>query len=112
MIHQSRTSMVVQIVSLSKYQHNRLMKTCSTRSKLCDQYLCDNHETHNEPNPLSVVTFWLAFFPQSESDRSQSEDVDVWKEDEEDDDIFSDTGLMDVVSALCLNLSFAFQYSC
>ena len=88
------------------------MKTCSTWPKRCDQYLCDNHETNNKPNPLSVVTFWLAFFPQSESDRSQNEDVDVWKEDEEDDDIFSDTGLMDVVSALCLNLSFAFQHSC
>ena len=86
------------------------MKTCSARSKCCDQYLCDNQEANDKQNPLSVVTFWLAFFPQSESDRSQNEDVDVWKEDEEDDDIFSDTGLMDVVSALCL--SFAFQYSC
>ena len=88
------------------------MKTCSTWSKRFDQYLCDNHNTNDKRDPSSVVTFWLAFFPQSESDRSQNEDIDVWKEDEEDDDIFSDTGLMDVVSALCLNLSFAFQYSC
>ncbi|CAH3157868.1 unnamed protein product [Porites evermanni] len=33
---------------------------------------------------------------QSESDRSQNEDVDVWKEDEEDDDIFSDTGTKNI----------------
>ena len=86
------------------------MKTCSTWSKRFDQYL--SHKTNDNRDPLSVVTFWLTFSPQSESDRSQNEDIDVWKEDEEDDDIFSDTGLMDVVSALCLNLSFALQYSC
>ena len=80
-------------------------------SKHCDQHLCDNHETNDNRN-FKCCHFLAYFYPQSESDKSQNEDVDVWKEDEEDDDIFSDTGLMDVVSPLCLNLSFAFQCSC
>ena len=91
------------------------MKTCSTWSKRFDQYLINIYvtiiiQTINET--LKFCHFLACFLPQSESDRSQNEDVDVWKEDEEDDDIFSDTGLMDVVSALCLNLSFTFQYGC
>ena len=38
------------------------MKTCSTQSKRCDQYLCDNRETNDLRNPLytlSIISFVL-----------------------------------------------------
>ena len=44
-------------------------------------------------------------FSQSESDTSQSEDLDVWKEDDQDDNIFSDLGWYDVDCVMSLEFA-------